>query len=125
MRSPDGAGGGGDRDGEDGASDRPSPEWCRGVLNAYLSERHEPCPRCGYDLFGQQWAEGERPRCPECGHELRPQVWLGGIRNRTIRIGGRGRTPALRRVESVLLVTVLVALILLVTWVGGMVMGFF
>ncbi len=99
-----------------GARRSSAPDWPRGVLNAYLAERHEPCPRCGYDLFGQEWAAGERLRCPECGHELRPQVWLGVVRNRAIRVGGRERTPGLRRVESVLLVGSLLVLVLLVFW---------
>ena len=41
------------------------------LLNAYLADRDEPCPLCGYNL---RTLSGDR--CPECGNELRLQVGL-------------------------------------------------
>ncbi|TVQ62916.1 MAG: hypothetical protein EA378_03635 [Phycisphaerales bacterium] len=87
------------------------------MLNAYFAERHEPCPKCDYDLFGQHWPQGERPRCPECGRVLRPVIWLGGAQMKEIRVGGRERTPRLRRIESVLIVTGLLMALLMVVLV--------
>lgn len=43
-------------------------------------------------------------------------VWLGQGRAKSILVGGRERTPGLRRVESVLLVGSLLVLVLLVFW---------
>lgn len=40
-------------------------------LAAYLAERDEPCPACGYNLRG---LTGEA--CPECGESLRLRVGI-------------------------------------------------
>lgn len=41
------------------------------LLTAYLSERDEPCPRCGYNLRNLI-----SNRCPECGDFIRLSVAL-------------------------------------------------
>lgn len=41
------------------------------MLNAYLADRDEPCPRCGYNLRN---LTGDT--CPECGDALRLKVGL-------------------------------------------------
>jgi hypothetical protein len=41
------------------------------LLTAYLADRDEACPRCGYNLRLLRSS-----RCPECGDEVRLQVGL-------------------------------------------------
>jgi len=46
------------------------PKASQVLLAAHLKENHEPCPVCGYDLFGSAG-----PTCPECGSP----VFLGVV----------------------------------------------
>ena len=47
-------------------ADAPDP-----LLQQYLAERNEPCPRCGYNLRALR-----NEYCPECGDRLRLKVGL-------------------------------------------------
>lgn len=47
------------------------------ILTAYLADRDEPCPVCGYNLRG-----GTSPICPECGAEIRLAVQWANVKYR-------------------------------------------
>jgi ribosomal protein L37E len=59
-------------------SDQHTNQFTRSPVVAFLATRHEPCPRCNYDLY-KVAAEA----CPECGFPLELHLKGSALRDRS------------------------------------------
>ena len=71
------------------------------LIEVYLEERGSKCPKCAFDLRDLKFGD-HRPRCPECGTFFRLETrlvrWIGDPRE---------RSQSLRRIERMILWTIL------------------